>query len=104
MAQNAHGTHKAELSDDEDEGVWTQAAATAKQRGNEKYQRAEHQQAVQLYSVRCCRMHVTKYLQHAFAHIKLHLQAAAHQCSHAETRRHDVTYAYSIGCTMDAGS
>jgi len=51
-AQNAHGTHKAELSDDDD--VWTQAGATAKQRGNEKYQRGEHQQAVQLYTVRCC--------------------------------------------------
>ncbi|KAL0048479.1 hypothetical protein WJX82_004224 [Trebouxia sp. C0006] len=49
--QDAHDARKAELSDDEDEGVWTQAAATAKQRGNEKYQRAEHQQAVQLYSM-----------------------------------------------------
>ncbi|KAA6428792.1 MAG: hypothetical protein FRX49_01667, partial [Trebouxia sp. A1-2] len=49
--QNVHDAGKPELSNDEDEAVWTQAAATAKQRGNEKYQRAEHQQAVQLYTM-----------------------------------------------------
>ena len=38
-------------SDDDDEDIWTQAAAAAKQRGNAMFQRAEHQHAVQLYTV-----------------------------------------------------
>ena len=101
--QNAHDTRKAELSDDEDEAVWTQAAATAKQRGNEKYQRAEHQQAVQLYTVKCCRTHVTKYARHTPADTGLHLQAATHQCCYAETRRDDVKSVRSLCSAMVAG-
>lgn len=103
MAQNAYGTHKTELSDKEDEAVWTQAAATAKQRGNEKYQRAEHQQAVQLYTVKCCRTHVTKYAQHTPADTGLHLQAATHQCCYAETRRDDVKSVRSLFSAIIAG-
>lgn len=45
-------TNKVQLdSDDDDEDIWTQAAAAAKQRGNAMFQRAEHQHAVQLYTV-----------------------------------------------------
>ena len=104
-AQNAHAARKAELSDDEDQHVWTQAAATAKQRGNEKYQRAEHQQAVQLYTVRRCRCISANSpsIRHTFAHTKLHLQATAHQCCHAGTWRHHVNSACSLWCTIIAG-
>lgn len=47
-------TDVAQLDSDDDEDVWTEAAAAAKQKGNELYQRAEHQHAVQMYTVSYC--------------------------------------------------